>query len=58
MLRLERELRAGAYRPGGYKRIEVFDPKHRIVSAAPFRDRVVHRALYLPTDQAAVIERP
>ena len=44
VLRLERELRSGRYRPGRYKAIEVFDPKHRIVSAAPFRDRVVHHA--------------
>ena len=44
LLRLERELREGNYRPGRYKTIEVFDPKHRIVSAAPFRDRVVHHA--------------
>lgn len=44
-LRLERELRSGSYRPGRYRTIEIFDPKHRIVSAAPFRDRVVHHAL-------------
>ena len=44
VLRLERELRDGSYRPGRYKKIEVFDPKHRVVSAAPFRDRVVHHA--------------
>ena len=37
VLRLERELRTGRYRPGRYKTIEVFDPKHRVVSAAPFR---------------------
>ena len=43
-LRLERQLLSGAYRPGRYKRIEMFDPKHRTVSAAPFRDRVVHHA--------------
>ena len=42
VLRLERELRSGRYQPGRYRKIEVFDPKHRIVSAAPFRDRVVH----------------
>ena len=42
VLRLERELRSGTYRPGRYQTIEIFDPKHRIVSAAPFRDRVVH----------------
>ena len=45
VLRLERELKSGRYRPGRYKTIEVFDPKHRIVSAAPIRDRVVHHAL-------------
>ena len=44
VLRLERELRDGGYRPGGYRKIEIFDPKHRVVSAAPFRDRVVHHA--------------
>jgi RNA-directed DNA polymerase len=45
VLRLERELRAGTWRPGRYVEIEVFEPKHRTVSAAPFRDRVVHHAL-------------
>jgi hypothetical protein len=44
-LRLERTLLDGSYRPGHYVKIELFDPKHRIVSAAPFRDRVVHHAL-------------
>ncbi len=44
-LRLERELTTGRYRPGRYTTIEIFDPKHRVVSAAPFRDRVVHHAL-------------
>ena len=44
VLRLERELKSGRYRPGRYTKIEIYDPKHRIVSAAPFRDRVVHHA--------------
>ena len=44
VLCLERELRSGRYRPGRYTTIELFDPKHRVVSAAPFRDRVVHHA--------------
>ena len=44
ILRLERQLKSGRYRPGRYRKIEIFDPKHRIVSAAPFRDRVVHHA--------------
>ena len=45
LLRLERELRDGSYRPGRYVEILVRDPKERLVSAAPFRDRVVHHAL-------------
>ena len=45
VLRLERELLAGAWCPGRYVEIAVRDPKPRIVSAAPFRDRVVHHAL-------------
>ena len=45
LLALERQLRAGDYRPGRYAAFEVNDPKRRIVSAAPFRDRVVHHAL-------------
>ena len=46
VLRLERELRAGRWRPGRYVEIEVTDPKRRLVSAAPFRDRVVHHAVH------------
>ena len=45
LLRLERQLNAGTWRSGGYTVIEVTDPKPRSVSAAPFRDRVVHHAL-------------
>lgn len=45
LLRLECDLSDGSYRPGRYVEIEVWDPKHRLVSAAPFRDRVVHHAL-------------
>jgi RNA-directed DNA polymerase len=45
LLALERQLRAGEYRLGRYVAFEVNDPKKRIVSAARFRDRVVHHAL-------------
>jgi RNA-directed DNA polymerase len=45
LLRLEGELRAQTYRPGRYVTLEIHDPKRRLVSAAPFRDRVVHHAL-------------
>lgn len=44
-LRLERELWEGSWRPGRFVEFEVRDPKRRLVSAAPFRDRVVHHAL-------------
>lgn len=45
LLKLERELLSGTYKPGGYVEIRIEDPKPRLVSAAPFRDRVVHHAL-------------
>ena len=45
LLRLERQLIEGSWRGGGYTVIEVREPKPRRVSAAPFRDRVVHHAL-------------
>lgn len=42
---LQRELVQGHYRPGPYKAFWIRDPKPRQISAAPFRDRVVHHAL-------------
>ena len=42
---LRRELEAGEYRTGGYMTFVVREPKARRISAAPFRDRVVHHAL-------------
>lgn len=45
VVRLERELREGSYRPGAYFYCTITDPKERVVAAAPFRDRVVHHAL-------------
>lgn len=44
-LRLERELQDRRWRPGPYTVMQVRDPKPRRISAAPFRDRVVHHAL-------------
>lgn len=46
VLALERELRAGAYRPGAFRLLPLFEPKHRLVAAAPVRDRVVHHAIH------------
>jgi hypothetical protein len=42
---LRHELQAGAYRSGGYTSFYIHEPKRRLISAAPFRDRVVHHAL-------------
>ena len=45
LLRLQEELAAQSYRPGPYSSFYISDPKRRLISAAPFRDRVVHHAL-------------
>ena len=45
LLRLQAELREGTYRPGPYRSFRISDPKPRLISAAPFRDRVAHHAL-------------
>jgi len=42
---LRDELRGFTYRPGPYRSFTVHEPKRRWISAAPFRDRVVHHAL-------------
>jgi retron-type reverse transcriptase len=45
LIDLQSELREERYKPGGYRSFTVHDPKRRRISAAPFRDRVVHHAL-------------
>jgi retron-type reverse transcriptase len=45
VLALQTELRDGSYRPGPYASFAIQTPKRRLISAAPFRDRVVHHAL-------------
>lgn len=42
---LHAELQQQKYHPGGYHSFFIHDPKRRLISAAPFRDRVVHHAL-------------
>jgi hypothetical protein len=42
---LREELLSGSYRPAGYRTFIIHEPKRREISAAPFRDRVVHHAL-------------
>ena len=45
LFQLRHELLARTYRPGGYREKIITVPKRRMISVAPFRDRVVHHAL-------------
>lgn len=55
LFNLQSELQSGTYTPGGYHSFYIHDPKRRLISAAPFRDRVVHHALCAVT--APLLER-
>ena len=45
LIQLQDEVAAQAYQPGPYAHFTIHEPKQRLISAAPFRDRVVHHAL-------------
>lgn len=45
ILAIRCDLLADRYQFGRYRRFTVREPKERLISAAPFRDRVVHHAL-------------
>jgi retron-type reverse transcriptase len=45
LYQLQTELQTQTYRPGPYYEFHVYEPKLRKISAAPYRDRVVHHAL-------------
>jgi RNA-directed DNA polymerase len=42
---LHEELLTGTYEPSGYRQFRIFEPRERLISAAPYRDRVVHHAI-------------
>ena len=42
---LQQELITGTYSPGAYRQFTVYERKPRLISVAPFRDRVVHHAV-------------
>jgi retron-type reverse transcriptase len=42
---LKKELTDKTYAPGAYRTFELLQPKHRLISASPYRDRVVHHSL-------------
>lgn len=45
LLTLQHQLQHKTYQPGAYTHFFIHEPKRRQISAAPFRDRVVHHAL-------------
>jgi retron-type reverse transcriptase len=45
LFQLQDELASERYQPGPYTSFTIHEPKERLISAAPFRDRVVHHAL-------------
>ena len=45
LLQLNYELRQQSYRPGPFRSFKIRDPKPRLISAAPYRDRIVHHAI-------------
>ena len=45
LLTLQQELVSGTYQPGKYRQFVIKERKPRLISAAPFRDRVVHHAI-------------
>ncbi len=45
LCRIQDDLISQSYEPGPYHTFEICEPKRRLISAAPFRDRVIHHAL-------------
>jgi retron-type reverse transcriptase len=45
LIQLQQELEQKTYHPGAYRTFRIFEPKIRLISAAPYRDRVIHHAL-------------
>jgi RNA-directed DNA polymerase len=45
LLEIQNDLETKKYQMGGYHSFYIHEPKKRLISAAPFRDRVVHHAL-------------
>ncbi|MBD2365440.1 RNA-dependent DNA polymerase [Anabaena minutissima FACHB-250] len=45
LIRLQKQLTDKTYQPGNYRTFHLINPKSRLISAAPYRDRVVHHAL-------------
>lgn len=46
ILEIQEQLLNGTYEWGQYREFYVIDPKKRLIMAAPFKDRIVHHAIY------------
>ena len=44
--RIQGSLRSFRYQHGKYKEFTIYDPKERVILAAPLEDRIVHHALH------------
>ncbi|MEO7212637.1 reverse transcriptase/maturase family protein [Mucilaginibacter sp.] len=51
LVQLYNELAAGTYRTSPYEHKIIYEPKEREISILPYRDRVVHHAIMLHTEQ-------
>jgi RNA-directed DNA polymerase len=45
LFQLQNALETQTYIPGAYHTFEIYEPKPRLISAAPYADRVIHHAL-------------
>ena len=45
LFKLQDELQTQTYKPGAYHEFTIYEPKKRMISAAPYRDRVIHHTL-------------
>jgi RNA-directed DNA polymerase len=45
LFQLQHELTTFTYSPGPYHSFRIFEPKPRLISASPYRDRIIHHAL-------------
>jgi len=50
LLALQEEIRSQSYQPSPFRYFQIFEPKKRLISVAPFRDRVVHHAVIMMLD--------
>lgn len=51
LLRIQEQLVSGRWRPASHINFYIHEPKRRLISAAPFGDRVVHHAICLQTSR-------